>query len=121
MLICGASFADDMDMGKKDTGGKMTMEEKMLKKQADKLEMMSKTLSLTPDQKDKVGAIIKSIGEQKKAMMMKMEADEKAMHESENTQIKALLTPEQQASYDKMMMEHKAKMKEKHEMETEKK
>ena len=43
--------------------------------------------------------------------MMKMEADEKAMHDSENSQIKAILTPDQQTKYDAMMMEHKNKMK----------
>ena len=46
-LICGAALADDMGMGK---DSKTSMEQKMAKKQADKLTMMTKTLSLTPDQ-----------------------------------------------------------------------
>jgi len=102
MLIGAAAFADDMGMGK------MT-EEKMMKKQTEKVEMMTKTLSLTPDQKDKVAAILKANGEQKKAMMMKMEADEKTMKEAQDTQIKAILTPDQQAKFDKMVADQKAK------------
>lgn len=119
MLLCGAVYADDMAAGKPEKAP-MTMEEKMAKKQADHLDMMTKKLALTPDQTDKVGAILKANGEQKKAMMMKMEADEKTMKEAQDTQIKAILTPEQSAMYDKMMAEHKAKMDkkkgEKHEM-----
>lgn len=107
-LICGAVLADDMGMGK---DSKTSMEQKMAKKQADKLTMMTKTLSLTPDQATKVSDILKATGDQKKAMMMKMEADEKAMHDSENSQIKAILTPDQRTKYDAMMMEHKNKMK----------
>jgi Spy/CpxP family protein refolding chaperone len=117
LLISGAAFADDSDVG---GGDKMAMEQKMLKKQAEKLDMLTTNLKLSPDQKDKVGDIIKSTGDQKKDLMIKMEADEKTLHDSEDTQIKAVLTPDQQVAYDKLMAEHRVKMQKKHDKDMKK-
>lgn len=109
MLFCGAVFADDMGMGKSEKE-KATMEQKMVKKQATRLDMMTDKLALTPTQKDQVSTIFKGTAEQKKALMVKMDADMKDIRATEDTQIKAVLTPEQQTKYDQMMIEHRAKM-----------
>lgn len=120
MLLCGAVYADDKVAGKEDKGTTATEEQMVIKRQNDRLEVMTKNLALTPDQKDKIRAIFKATGDQQKAMMIKMEADRKTMNEAQDTQIKAVLTPEQWAMFDKMMAENKAKMgkkmDEKHEM-----
>jgi len=89
---------------------KATMEQKMVKKQATRLDMMTDKLALTPTQKDQVSTIFKGTAEQKKALMVKMDADMKDIRATEDTQIKAVLTPEQQTKYDQMMIEHRAKM-----------
>ena len=109
MLFCGAAFADDMGMGKSEKE-KASMEQKMVKKEANRLEMMTDALSLTPTQKDQVSTILKASAEQKKALRVKMDADMNDVRVSEEAQIKTVLTPEQQAKNEKMMMEHRAKM-----------
>jgi len=109
MLFCGAAFADDMGMGKSEKD-KAKVEQKMVDKQADRLAKMTDELSLTPTQKDQVSTILKASAEKKKALRVKMDADMSDIRTSEEAQIKALLTPEQQAKHDKLMMEHRAKM-----------
>ena len=109
MLFCGAAFADDMGMGKPEKD-KAQMEQKMVEKQADRLAKMTDSLSLTPTQKDQVSTIFKASAEKKKALRVKMDTDMNDIGTSEEAQIKAILTPEQQAKHEKMMMEHRAKM-----------
>jgi hypothetical protein len=113
MSVCGAMFADDMDYHKSAKDSNTTMDQKMAKMQADKLDKLTKELALTPDQKSKVSDILRATGDQKKAIVTKMEADVKDLRDSEDTQIKATLTADQQVKYDKMMMEHQAKMEKK--------
>jgi hypothetical protein len=111
--VCGAMFADDMDYNKSNKDSNTTMDQKMAKMQAKKLDKLTKDLALTPDQKSKVSDIMRSTGDQKKALITKMESDEKNLRDSEDAQIKAVLTADQQVKYDKMIMEHQAKMEKK--------
>ena len=113
MSVSAAMFADDMDYSKSNKESNMTMDQKMAKMQATRLDKLTKDLALTPDQKSKVSDIMRATGDQKKAIITKMEADEKDLRDSEDTQIKAVLTADQQVKYDKMMMEHQAKMEKK--------
>lgn len=106
MIFSGAAMAD-MGMDMKD--GK-TMQEKMAKKRTDWLQKLTKQLTLTMDQQTQIEAILKANDEQKMTVKTKMDTDLKAVKESENAQIKAVLTPEQQTKYEKMMMEKMKKM-----------
>jgi periplasmic protein CpxP/Spy len=76
---------------------------------ARQIEMLAKRLNLTDDQKTKVGGILKD----QMSKMMALRDDESlsqsdrrskmmAMRKDAMTKIRALLTPEQQATFDKM-------------------
>lgn len=101
----GLVFAmDDVDMGgKKDIGQSM---EKMQEKHLDK---MTKDLDLTPEQREKVSAIMKENNEARKAEMQKRMEAAKA-RESTDAKIKAVLTPDQIQKFDAMRAERKEKM-----------
>ena len=80
------------------------------KKQEQRLEKMTKDLNLTPDQKEKVGAILKEQGEKNKADMQKCQDTMKANRDSLDQNIKSVLTPEQVTKFEKMQADRKAKM-----------
>jgi Spy/CpxP family protein refolding chaperone len=91
----------------KDNGQSM---EKMHEKHLNK---MTKDLNLTPEQKDKISAIMKEKGEKRKAEMEKMHENSKTEMEATDKSIKEVLTPEQAQKYDKMKAERAEKMEKK--------
>ncbi len=107
MQICAVALADDKAACEKCD---QTKAEKMHAKRLDKL---TKELSLTPDQKEKVSVILKESGEKNKAEMQKMKDSMKAMKEETDQKITAVLTPEQAQKYEKMKQDRKEKMKKK--------
>lgn len=83
---------------------------KCMEKHHDKmLDKMSKKLALTPEQKEKVAAVMKENGEKAKVEMQKMHEAMKAIQDEADKKIKELLTPEQIQKFDKMQEEQKAK------------
>jgi Spy/CpxP family protein refolding chaperone len=74
------------------------------------LDKMTKELNLTPEQKEKIEAIMKAKAEKNKAEMEKMRESMKAEMDATTAQIKEVLTPEQQVKFDKLQEEKKGKM-----------
>ena len=75
------------------------------------MEKMQQNLGLTPDQQKQVEQIKQEYQPRRQALMDQM----KALHEEESGKIRAILTPEQQAKFDKMraeMKEHRGERKE---------
>lgn len=73
----------------------------------ERLQALAKELNLTAEQKEKVGALLKQQAEQGRALredtsLNREQKREKmeAMRKASRAQIRALLTPEQQAKYD---------------------
>jgi Spy/CpxP family protein refolding chaperone len=64
-----------------------------------KLDRMAERLELTPDQRTKIGDILK-----------KEQAAHKALREDSRRQIEALLNDKQKAEHEKMRKEHQARM-----------
>lgn len=104
--VCSIAIADE-GWGDKDKG--MSMEQ-MHKKKLDK---MTTDLNLTPDQQTKIADIMKVSGEKMQAAKKRKEEEMKAMKDDYNSQVKAVLTPDQATKYDAMMAEHKASMEKK--------
>jgi periplasmic protein CpxP/Spy len=82
-----------------------------------RLQHMTKMLSLTPDQQQKIKPILEQ--EQQQMMAAKQDttmsqADRKAkmmqIHQGTNDQIKAVLTPDQQTKWEQQMQSHKGGM-----------
>lgn len=70
-------------------------------------EWMKTELNLTGDQTAKVEKINLTYAEKKKAIMDKMHQEMKALHKSQDEEINAVLTPDQQAKYKTKKEEHK--------------
>lgn len=94
-------------------GAQCRMEQRQGKMQEKRLERLTKELNLTPEQKDKVAAILKENGDKAKAEMQKTRETVNAMLQDTNKQIEAVLTPEQTQKFEKMQAERKAKMEKK--------
>jgi len=82
---------------------------------AQMMDAMAKELSLNPDQKTKIAAIQDDIAAKRKAMPQGMDRDERRKKMTEyrtaaDTQIKALLNPDQQKKYDAMQEKRRAQM-----------
>ena len=107
MQAFGVVYAanENMPMGDKpQMAEKKPMDmDKMEKMKMKHLDKMTKDLTLSADQKDKVWAIMKA--DMSDPEMMKM--SKKDMMAAEDTKIMAVLTPEQTEKYKKMQMEHK--------------
>jgi Spy/CpxP family protein refolding chaperone len=99
--VCAIAIADEQPAGK---GEKMTIEQHQQKK----LAQLTKALTLTADQQSKIADLMKARSEKMKGV--KNNKDErKAIFDDYNTQVKAVLTPEQVTKYDKMMEKEKGK------------
>ena len=85
------------------------------------LEHLSKDLNLTDDQKTKVQPIIDQVKPQMKAIHEEAMQKMHALMESAGTQIRPLLTPEQQVKFDAMKKAHEDMRKAHEEMEAAKK
>jgi len=82
---------------------------------AQMMDTMAKELTLTPDQKTKIAAIQDDVAAKRKAMPQGMDRDERRKKMTEyrtaaDTQIKALLNPDQQKKYDEMQEKRRAQM-----------
>jgi Spy/CpxP family protein refolding chaperone len=80
------------------------------KKKGNRIDKMAEELNLTPEQKDKISAIMKDSDEQIKAQMQKARDNVKAIWDDSNQKIKGTLTPEQVQKFDKMEKERQEKM-----------
>ena len=99
--VCAIAIADEQPAGK---GDKMTIEQHQQKK----LEQLTKALTLTADQQSKIADLMKARSEKMKGV--KKNKDEmKSIFADYNTQVKAVLTPDQAAKYDKMLENEKGK------------
>ena len=99
--------------GHKHGHGKMMMSAEKMEERIDKrLDRMTKNLKLTDDQRSRIEGILKAKAERAKALHEQM----RALHESTEKDVRAVLTADQQKTYD----EKKAKMKEKRMDRTEK-
>lgn len=83
----------------------------------DQLANMSKQLNLTDEQKPQVKAILQDQQDQMKAAMENSSgsredtrAKMRQIHETSNTKIRALLTDDQKATFDKMQQERMKRM-----------
>jgi Spy/CpxP family protein refolding chaperone len=111
LQVCGFVYASDDKECKKCE--KKCMGQNTEKMQAKHLDKLTKELNLTPEQKDKISAIMKESGEKKKAEMQKMRENAKAEMEAKDKSIDAVLTPEQAQKFENMQAERKAKMEKK--------
>ena len=71
-----------------------------------KVEKLTKTLELTPEQQTQVQQIVDKYGEQRKAAFEQL----KSLKEQEGAEIRGTLTPEQQTKYDEWKAKRKEKM-----------
>jgi len=85
------------------------------RKPGERLERLTEALSLTPDQQAKIKAIFLASRPQAKAAKENNTISERdrrlqlrAIREADGTQIRAILTPEQQAKWDAMQQNRKA-------------
>ncbi|MCB4792113.1 MAG: hypothetical protein LHV68_09520 [Elusimicrobia bacterium] len=107
LQVYGLSYAMDCGEGCKHC-------QKKVEKSMDKhLAKMTKELSLTPEQKEKVGAILKEKSDKIKAEMQKMCDAKKAIKDESYQKIKEVLTPEQVQKFDEMKQKREEKMKKK--------
>ena len=106
--VCGIAIAYDQAAATTGKGGKMTMEQR----QQDRLAKMTKELGLTADQQSNISVLMTARNEKMKGAK-KNKDDMKAIFTDYNTQVKAVLTPDQVKKYDKMMEKEKAKHQEK--------
>ena len=107
MQVYGLVYAkDDKECSKCDK----KMEQCTVKKDKKHLDKMAKELNLTADQKDKVAAIMKETGENRKTEMQKMRENAKAEMEATDKKIEAVLTPDQVQKFEKMKADRKEKM-----------
>lgn len=78
----------------------------MSDKRADRL---AKELNLSPEQKEKVAAILKESGERRKAEMRKNRESMNTARDEADRKISMTLTPEQAQKFEKLRAEQKAK------------
>ncbi|MHB9156316.1 MAG: Spy/CpxP family protein refolding chaperone [Endomicrobiales bacterium] len=86
-----------------------------------KLETMSQALDLTPEQKEKVAAIMKESGEKAREEMKKSRESVKAIRTDSEQKIREVLTPEQAQKYGQLKAERTAKREKKKHRGAEKK
>lgn len=111
MQVCGLVYAaDDKECKPCDKKDMQQGVEKMQQKHLDK---MAKELNLTPDQKQKISAIMKENGEKRKTEMDKKREEAKAEMEATDKKITDILTPEQAQKFEKMKTDRKEKMEKK--------
>ena len=82
---------------------------------AQMMDAMAKELTLTPDQKTKISAIQEDLAAKRKALPQGMDRDKRraamtANRATADTQIKALLDPDQQKKYNVMQEKRRAQM-----------
>lgn len=77
-----------------------------------KVEHLDSKLDLTDEQKSRVESIIESKHQQAKAIFEESRPKMEALKKSTDTEIRAILTPEQQAKFDKLAADREAKHKE---------
>jgi Spy/CpxP family protein refolding chaperone len=94
---------------------------KMMHKIGNPLEHLSKDLNLTDDQKAKVQPIIDQTKPQLAAIHKEAMEKTHALLESAGTQIRPLLTPQQQQKFDAMKKAHEEMRKAKQQMDNAKK
>lgn len=78
--------------------------------QAKRLDRMAKELNLTAEQKEKIAAIFKENDIKVKTVMDKAKKDMNAIRDTNEKQIKAVLTPEQAKKHDEMKAGMQKKM-----------
>ena len=105
MQICGVALASD-DKGSCEKWAQKKSE-KMMEKHLNK---MSKSLNLTPEQKEKVSAIMKERAEKHKAEIQKAQDSMKAVRDESDQKIREVLTPEQAQKFDKQIQDRNEKM-----------
>lgn len=77
-----------------------------------KVEHLDSKLDLTDEQKTRVESILESKHQQAKAIFEESRPKLQALKKSTDTEIRAILTPDQQAKFDKLAAEKEAKHKE---------
>jgi Spy/CpxP family protein refolding chaperone len=105
--LCGSVMAGDDKSSEKSEKKVAEKTENKLEKHLDQL---TKELNLTPEQREQVFVIMKEKDERRKTEMEKKQKVVVATKEDADTKIKAVLTPEQAAKFDKMKENQKEKM-----------
>ena len=100
IFCAGVSFAHGHQKGQKMKG---TPEERALKR----VEMMKKSLDLTPDQVTKLQAVQTQFAKDREQAQKNNRQDMKAPREAYDAQVKSILTPEQYQKYQAQRKEMK--------------
>jgi Spy/CpxP family protein refolding chaperone len=80
-------------------------------RQHELLERFSRKLSLTPEQRTKVGAILEEKGRKMKSLWQDTRPKFDEVRKSTSAEIRALLTPEQQTKFDALQQKMEARWK----------
>jgi periplasmic protein CpxP/Spy len=109
-LVCGTASAYQYAGGQKQGSGKRSPEERMNRR----MDMMSKKLNLTDDQKAKMKPLLENEVKQMQDLRQdtslsrqEKRAKFQQMRESTNSQIRSLLNPDQQKKFDEMQQQMK--------------
>lgn len=75
------------------------------------LEHFSRKLNLAPEQKKKVGAVLETKRQRMKALRAEIRPKFEGLRKATETDIRNILTPEQQVAFDKMQSERESRWK----------
>lgn len=104
-FLCGSAYAVN---GKPADQGQL--QKKAQQRQEQRLEQMTAELNLSAEQKQKVGAALKSFSDKMQAEMRRMAEVRKAARAETDRQIRAILTPEQQQKFEQLQQKQQAEL-----------